>query len=128
MVFYMGASTMIIPMHHCIPHAGRIYQNKQKQSTSLKRVAAGISSGLDFSNLFGRTYKRLLLLFLQSGGGTPPISTGEGQGCRMHMQHRRGTSSCDRLPQPNSDFTVHRIVIRSLQPFLRTSVYHTLRS
>lgn len=46
-----------------IPHAGRIYQNKQKQSTSLKRVAAGISSGLDFSNLFGRTYKRLLLLF-----------------------------------------------------------------
>ena len=26
------------------------------------------------------------------------------------------------------DFTVHRIVIRSLQPFLRTSVYHTLRS
>lgn len=42
---------------------GRIYQNKQKQSTSLKRVAAGISSGLDFSNLFGRTYKRLLLLF-----------------------------------------------------------------
>lgn len=66
--------------------------------------------------------------FLQSGGGTPPISTGEGQGCRMHMQHRRGTSSCDRLPQPNSDFTVHRIVIRSLQPFLRTSVYHTLRS
>ena len=93
-----------------------------------KRVAAGISSGLDFSNLFGRTYKRLLLLFLQSGGGTPPISTGEGQGCRMHMQHRRGTSSCDRLPQPNPDFTVHRIVIRSLQPFLRTSVYHTLRS
>lgn len=79
-------------------------------------------------NLFGRTYKRLLLLFLQSGGGTPPISTGEGQGCRMHMQHRRGTSSCDRLPQPNPDFTVHRIVIRSLQPFLRTSVYHTLRS
>ena len=50
------------------------------------------------------------------------------EGCRMHMQHRRGTSSCDRLPQPNSDFTVHRIVIRSLQPFLRTSVYHTLRS
>lgn len=76
----------------------------------------------------GEQYKRLLLSFLQSGGGTPPISTGEGQGCRMHMQHRRGTSSCDRLPQPNSDFTVHRIVIRSLQPFLRTSVYHTLRS
>ena len=37
-------------------------------------------------------------------------------------------ASCDRRPQPNSDFTVHRIVIRSLQPFLRTSVYHTLRS
>ena len=76
----------------------------------------------------GEHIKDYSFFFLQSGGGTPPISTGEGQGCRMHMQHRRGTSSCDRLPQPNSDFTVHRIVIRSLQPFLRTSVYHTLRS
>ena len=42
---------------------GESIKINKRQSTSLKRVAAGISSGLDFSNLFGRTYKRLLLFF-----------------------------------------------------------------